>query len=103
MTRILRLVLIITCFVQLCSFADTFIHNKNNTVYHGYIIRDHINNKITVQTVQNGPQNLNLVDYRILPNTIGRNNTVVVFSILEEINLEIETEAFEKAIIEEDQ
>ena len=94
--------IVLTIFLtSTISLADTFTHLDKPIVYHGYATREVSDGNTVVHTTQKGKLNLNLAKYDIEPDIKGRNNTISVISITDDISLEIETEAFEKAIIEE--
>ena len=97
-----------TCMVLCLSLSlivrgDTFKNQKNQSVLHGYAIATDEDGLTSVQTVEGGIQKLNLSDYSIEQNPIGRNKTVAVLSIIDEIAHEIETSAFEQALVNESQ
>ena len=83
--------------------ADTFQHHTKQKVFHGYALETDESGVTTIQTVEAGVQKVNLSEYEIQTNHIGRNNTVAVLSITDEIAYEIETSAFEQALIQESQ
>lgn len=84
-------------FVQ----ADTFTHSQTGKVYHGYATRTENNGKTLVQTQQEGLIELNLAEFTITPDRQGRNNLISVIGVKDQIQYELETAAFEKALIEE--
>ena len=100
MNRCLYL-LFITTFLCTCAFADTFTHRTDGTVYHGYAEHRKKAGKTVVHTVDDGIVELNLAEYRTDRNTKGRNDSIAVLSILGEISVKMETEAFIEALIEE--
>jgi ATP-dependent protease ClpP protease subunit len=81
--------------------ADTFKQKTGSHVYHGYAAQDAIDGKTPVYTTEAGKLELNLAEYEITPNTEGRNRTVCVLTINDEIAYEIVTAAFEKILVEE--
>ncbi|MHC4233067.1 MAG: Clp protease/crotonase-like domain-containing protein, partial [Planctomycetota bacterium] len=84
-----------------CSFADTFSHNDKDIVYHGFATGQMNNGMNVVMTQEKGQVEINLAEYKIEPNSTGRNSFISLLFISGQINLEHETKAFEQAIIEE--
>ncbi|MHC4394333.1 MAG: hypothetical protein ACYS1A_01635 [Planctomycetota bacterium] len=85
----------------ICSncFADTFTHRQDGTTFNGYVVQRKRANKTMVRIESKRPQYLNLRDYQIQPNRLGRKNKVFLFSIKDSVNLMAQTEAFEKALL----
>ena len=78
--------------------ADTFTNRQSGEVLHGFatlLVKD---NKAVVRTQEKGLIELNLVEWSVVPDKIGRNNKVVVLTLEGPIMYEIETAAFERAI-----
>jgi len=81
--------------------SDTFTHRKTGEVLHGYATQIKKGNKTLIRVGdKKKPHYLNLVDYDIEWNHLGRRNQVIVLPIKNEIELECETEAFIKALDE---
>lgn len=80
--------------------ADTFRNRTSGEVLHGYPTSIQADGKTIVNTVQKGPVALDLAGWERSVDRNGRNNRVVVLEIDEVIGLEIETAAFEQAIIQ---
>ncbi len=81
-------------------FGDTFTPRQGGEVLHGYATQQVVDdNKTVVYTEEKGLLQLDLAAYEVSRNTLGRRNNVVVIPIKEDIMLDIETEAFEKALI----
>lgn len=80
-------------------FADTFTHRGTEEVLHGYATSGAQEGLALVQTQEKGLTKLNLAEWQITTDRQGRNNKVIVFDLNDEIELEIETAAFEKAIV----
>lgn len=81
------------------SLADTFTHMKSGNTFNGYAIMGRKKGiKRQVRIFHKSPQYLNLSDYRIERNLLGRKKLVHVFNIDDSINLISQTLAFEKAI-----
>ena len=81
--------------------ADTFTQRSSGSVYHGYATQTAANGKVVVQTEKDGPMELNLAEFDIIPNAKGRNNTIAVIPVKGVISFELLTAAFEKAVVEE--
>ncbi|MHC4912650.1 MAG: Clp protease/crotonase-like domain-containing protein [Planctomycetota bacterium] len=79
-------------------FADTFTHRRTGETFSGYVTRIKKHNKTQVRTEKKKPQYVDLTDYEIRHNYLGRKNKVFTFSIHDSIDLACETHAFEKAI-----
>ena len=82
------------------SFADTFTHRKTNEVLHGYATSRTEGGKTIVHTQEKGKVNLNLAEYDITADRLGRNNKVIVIVFDVPVMLEIETAAFEQVMAE---
>jgi membrane-bound ClpP family serine protease len=82
------------------SLADTFTHRQTGELLHGYATSQTEAGKTIVHTQQKGQVNLNLAEWQITPDRMGRNNKVIILTIDDEIILEIETDALEHAIPE---
>lgn len=82
-------------------FADTFRHKQKDLIYTGYATSRLSEGKTEVVTVDNGTVFLNLAEYDIEWNEQGRNRFVPILPVSDAIQYEIETSAFEKALIEE--
>lgn len=78
--------------------ADTFINRRTGETFKGYAVKRKKYNKTQVHIEKKEPQYLNLNDYEIQYNYLGRKNKVFIFFIKGSIQLICETEAFEKAI-----
>lgn len=98
MVKYPALVLIVLVFFSNC-FADTFTHLQDGTSFNGYVVQRTKGNKTLVYTENKKRQYLDLGDYQIQPNNLGRKNKVYVFDIKDSVNLMAQTEAFEKAIV----
>jgi len=80
-------------------FADTFMHRRTGEVLHGYATSRTQDGNTIVHTQEKGPTGLNLVEWQIATDSRGRNHKVIVFNLDDEIALEIETVAFERALV----
>jgi hypothetical protein len=79
--------------------ADTFTNRKTGEVSQGYATQEKKGDKTLVRTGdQYALEYFNLSDYDIEWNNLGRRNQIVILQIKNEIELECETTAFEKAI-----
>jgi ATP-dependent protease ClpP protease subunit len=90
--------LVIICVLWSYGFGDTFSKITGTEVYHGYAKSKNVSGKNLVETVEKGPLYLNLAEYDIEYNATGRNEFVSLMRIPDQIHLEMETAAFEKAI-----
>jgi ATP-dependent protease ClpP protease subunit len=80
--------------------ADTFVNTETNETYHGYATGEEDDGLSEVFTTEKGLIKINLGQFDITPDRTGRNNTVALLSIPDEITLGMETRAFEDAIKE---
>jgi ATP-dependent protease ClpP protease subunit len=81
--------------------GDTFTHRTTKQVYQGYATQTVTESKTLVQTVQDGPLDLNLAEFDVISDRNGRTHTVAVIAVNGPIAFELETGVFEKALIEE--
>lgn len=80
------------------GFADTFVNVRTGKTFNGYATQKKRRNKTQVRTGRKSPVYLDLGQYEIERNYLGRKNKVYVFSIEDSINLICQSEAFEKAV-----
>jgi ATP-dependent protease ClpP protease subunit len=80
--------------------ADTFTHRETGEVFYGYATREKGAKNTTLVYVkgEKSPKYLNLAEYDVEWNYLGRRDRVFVLSIKDEVKLECETEAFERSI-----
>lgn len=90
-------VLAVLLFISNC-FADTFIHRRSGESFNGYVVQITKGNKTQVRTEKRKPQYLDLSDYEIHYNYLGRKNKVFSFSIKDSVDMICVAEAFEDAI-----
>jgi len=88
------------CALSSACFADTFKHRKTSEVLHGYPTNQTQGSETIVHTQEKGIVKLNLTEYDITANQLGRNNKVTVLTIDNPIALQLETTALEQAVIE---
>jgi len=81
------------------GFADTFTHKRSGEVLHGYATQKKMRDKTVVRTVEKGIQHLALSEYKVSYDSHGRENKVTVLAVRKPIQLQVEAEAIEKAII----
>ena len=81
--------------------ADTFTNPVTNKAYTGYAKSIDANGSMRVQSLEAGEIELNTSEYRVDFNYKGRNPFVSVIPIDYHIAKDIETQAFEEAIVEE--
>ena len=86
-------------FGCLCS-ADTFTNSRTGEVLHGYATGQAKDGNTPIHTREKGQTELKPADWNIVADRQGRNNKVVVLTLDDEIMLEIQTGAMEKAIAE---
>lgn len=79
-------------------FADTFVNRSTGELLHGYTTTQTEGGKTIVHTQEKNVVKLNLADWQITADRLGRNNKVIVLMLDNEIMLEIETQAMAKAI-----
>ena len=84
---------------QAGCFGDTFTPREEGEVLHGYATQQIVDNKTVVYTQEKGLVHLDLAAYKVRRDQMGRRNNVIIIPIKEGIMLEIETEAFEKALV----
>jgi membrane-bound ClpP family serine protease len=84
-------------FADVC-YCDTFTNRQTNEVLHGYISNKAENGQMGVYAQEKGVLKLNLGEWEIARDRLGRNNKVVVLPVDDMIMFEIETTAFEQTI-----
>jgi membrane-bound ClpP family serine protease len=94
---------VLTTFLMLSAgsaacIADTFVHNQTKERLHGYATTQTKDGKTVVQTQEKGAVELNLAEWQISPDRLGRNNEVIVLRLDNKIMLQMETEALMDAI-----
>ncbi len=82
------------------GFSDTFTHLQNKEVLHGYSTGLTEREKTVVHTQEKGLVKLNLSEWIVSADRLGRNNQVIVITLEGPIMHEIETAAFGQAIAE---
>ena len=92
--------IVLVVFIAPC-FADTFKHKNKDIVYHGYATGKMNDGMNIVITQEKGQINVNLAEYEVEFNSTGRHSFVSLLFISGAIELEHETKALEKAIVEE--
>jgi membrane-bound ClpP family serine protease len=97
-TAALTVSLVISVLSSAC-LADTFTNRRTKEVLHGYATSQTRGSQTIVHTKEKGKLTLNLAQWKITPDRLGRNNKVVILTIDGSIVLEIEIQALEKAII----
>ncbi|MFH1615761.1 MAG: hypothetical protein ABIG61_11860 [Planctomycetota bacterium] len=94
---------ILTCFFlsgsDTCP-ADTFTHKQTGEVLHGYAAQKAAGRETIVRTVEKGVQRLNLSDYEVKYDKIGRTDKIIIFNISQPIQSAVEAEVIEKALAE---
>ncbi len=79
-------------------FGDTFTHRQRGEVVHGYAVGQAEGVEIVVHTEEKGVVRLNLAEWEVTADRLGRNNKVIILTIDNEMMFEIETEALEQAL-----
>jgi membrane-bound ClpP family serine protease len=99
MQKLWYAIILLIVLTQNCS-ADTFTNKVTGVAFNGYPIQRQKGNLTLVYNKEKGIESpyLNLSDYRIESNFLGRKEQIYVFSFRKAIELECETKAFEKAI-----
>jgi membrane-bound ClpP family serine protease len=97
--RIIVYLLLIIIFLPVeLAIADTFVNAQTGQTFHGYATGNEITGLSDVNTTEKGLTKLNLNQFKVNRDRIGRNNTVAVISVSSEIILGMETRAFENAL-----
>ncbi len=81
--------------------ADTFKHKQTGQTYHGYTLMAVNQGKNIVWTQEAGQLEIIAGQYDITYDVQGRNNIVAILAVDDAIATEIETAAFEKAVVAE--
>jgi len=92
------LIWLVVFSVDCACFADTFRHRKTGEVMHGYVTSKTEEGEITAYTQLKGVVDINLADWQITGDRLGRNNKVVVLPLEGNIMRVIETDALIAAI-----
>lgn len=80
-------------------FGDTFRHRQRDEVLHGYAVGEADGVETMVHTAEKGVLKLNLAEWEVAADRLGRNNKVIILTIDDAMVLGIETEALESAIV----
>lgn len=78
--------------------ADTFTNRQTGEKFHGYATGQTEQGRTIVRSEEKGPLELNLTEWLVTPDRLGRSNKVIILIVDEDIGREIETDAFEKTI-----
>jgi membrane-bound ClpP family serine protease len=97
MARYPAFVLVVLISLSNC-FADTFTNRRTGETFNGYIVQIKKAGKTQVRVGKKKPLYLDLGDYEIRYNYLGRKNKVFAFSINDSIDLACETQVLEKTI-----
>ncbi|MHC4694183.1 MAG: hypothetical protein ACYS67_15685 [Planctomycetota bacterium] len=90
--------LIIFVFNSAC-LADTFTNRTTQEILHGYATSQTKGSETTVYTKENGKLALNLAQWEVKSDRLGRNNKVIVLTFDDNFELHIEAKAMREAII----
>ncbi|UCC23206.1 MAG: hypothetical protein JSW23_03900 [Planctomycetota bacterium] len=97
MTRYSVLMLAVLISFSNC-FADTFTHRSTGETFNGYVVKIKKGDRTQVRAEKSTPKYLDLSDYEIQQNYLGRKDKVFKFCFHDSIDLVCETQAFEKAL-----
>ncbi len=89
--------LVISALTSAC-LADTFTNRKTQEILHGYATSQTKGSETTVHTQEKGRLTLNLSQWRITPDYLGRNNKATIITLDDHIGLHIEAQALKEAI-----
>ncbi len=90
--------LIIFVFNSAC-LADTFTNRTTDEILHGYATSRTKGSETTVYTKEKGKLALNLAQWQVKSDRLGRNNKVIVLTFDDNFELYIEAKAMREAII----
>ena len=93
-----RIVIISVLLLYATCLGDSFTHRSTGDSFNGYAVSRKRGNRTQVRIGKRKPRYLDLSDYRIVKNNLGRKNRIYTFSIKDAVELIAETQAFEKAI-----
>ncbi|UCF44125.1 MAG: hypothetical protein JSV99_04170 [Planctomycetota bacterium] len=79
-------------------FGDTFKQRAGADVLHGYAVGQAEGIKTIVHTQERGVLELNLAEWEVIADRLGRNDKVIILTIDNEMMFDIETEAMERAL-----
>lgn len=97
MVKCLTVILTVFAFSFSC-FADTFVNKTTGKTFNGYVVQYKRGDTTQVRVENSQPVYLDLKEYKIQRNYLGRKNKVFTFLVNESIDLESETAAIEKGI-----
>lgn len=95
--KILAASLALSAFSLTC-FADTFTNHQTGEVLHGYLAGQAENGETIVSTKEKDQVKLDLAQWQVVTDRLGRNNKVIILTIDDEIEYEIETQALEQEV-----
>ncbi len=98
MKKYLVLAAMVLPFLSAC-FADTFINNKTGESFNGFAAEKKRGATTLVRREGGGTEYIDLRDYEIQRNQLGRNSEVYSFSIENPVDITAEVTAFEKELI----
>jgi ATP-dependent protease ClpP protease subunit len=94
-----KLIFIIAYLLVVPCAADTFTNKRTGEVFQGYATQEKKGSKTIIRIGDNQTlKSIDLSDYDVKWNTLGRRNQIIILPIKNRIELECETKAFEKAI-----
>ena len=101
-TKLQALVLTVSIVIpvfSLACLADTFTNRKTQDVLHGYATSQTKGSETIVHTQEKGKLTLNLAQWQVTPDRLGRNNKVIILTLDDQLELQIEAQAMKEAII----
>jgi membrane-bound ClpP family serine protease len=90
--------LLFISFLSSTCLADTFTNRNTPEVLHGYATSRTKGGETIVHTQEKGSLSLNLAQWKITPDYLGRNNKVIIITLDDHIGLHIEAQALKEAI-----
>ncbi len=97
MKTLINFAIIVICLMASCGSADTIVNNKTGETYHGYITGAEKAGIFDANTTEKGLIKINLSEFTVTRNTMGRNNKFVLLEV-SDIMAGMETTAFEEIL-----
>lgn len=98
--RLLAILLVVFVWFVFYAGADSFTHNITGQVLHGYRTGQREDGLAVVHTVQQGLTKLNMNEWTVSLNHLGRKHRVVVISFDGPLELQVVSEALHRAMSE---
>ncbi len=96
-----KFITVLVCILSAVSLADTFINPQSGEKFTGYARFDPDNYLSEVVTPEKGTIEVNLQDFKVIPDYNGRNDYVSVISIKDVIEYQMSVEGFTEALVQE--